>query len=111
MSYYQAILARLSHRFGPDNIERVDPDILAADIPFVDALEKLDIPLSDEDRKNINRWPRGVQQAVRWATHSAVDRKDKLPVTFGGAPGSYFEVTIWETSGGMCIFFRGPTPL
>ncbi len=111
MTYFQAILARLSYRFSPENIATVDPEILASDLPLVDALEKLDIPLSDHDRRYVGSWPHGLQQAIRGAVHSAVNRKEKLAVTFGGAPSAFFEVTIWEASGGMAILFRGPIPL
>ncbi|MEX0799899.1 MAG: hypothetical protein WD379_01625 [Dehalococcoidia bacterium] len=112
MTYYQAIVARLTERFSPENVITVNPEILAADIPLVEALEKLEIELSQQDKDYINMWPRGLQQAVRWATHAAVDRpeEERLAVTFGGAPSSFFEVTIWETSGGMAIQFRGPVP-
>jgi hypothetical protein len=116
MGAYQSLGVQLNQPFSPESIHLVNPSDLAPGIKLVDAWQNVLAEFggySEQNRQFAQLWSDtapALEEAVRASLYNAVNRDNRLPVTFGGRPSSHFEVTLWETSGGLSILLGMPLP-
>ena len=118
MPRMQTAVSAFNTSFGPARIAENDADVLAPDsgASFSEALVRSGVELDDATAAFVDRWPTGIQAAVRAVLADNLRREGTVPVTFAWAPGYDFEVSIWdvrdtaETAGGITILFKSRYP-
>ena len=116
MPLLQAMAERANVRFNRENIVSLSVDTFRAPATFGDMAAALDIARTPVEREFLDTWPRALQDAIRAALSSAVNRTPRFPVTFLWMPGYDFEVMISEARtvggsiGGVSIFLRSRYP-
>ena len=121
MPWLQQVAERANMIFGRDNIKSIDLGALEPGTRLSELARRLDIADADPARADaeaayLDGWPDGLQEAIRGALFSAVNRESRLPVTIAWSPGYDYEVTITESvgvdgsSGGMTIILRSRYP-
>ena len=115
MPLFQAMAERANHAFNRHNIGSIDASALATE-SFGEAAGKLGIAASAPERAFLETFPPAIQEALRAALRSALQRTPRLPVTFAWAPGYDFELLISEAKtvggsiGGITLFVRTRYP-
>lgn len=116
MPWIQRMATVANVQFGPGAIEQIDLAKLGPGTGLADIAASLGIATTGPEREYLNSWPAGLQEAVRAALYSAVNRDVRLPVTIAWMPGYDFEVTVAEAAGtsqsigGMTILMRSRYP-
>ena len=118
MPRMQTAVSAFNASFGPQGIRELDGAVFATDsgLSFSEALQRSGVELEEATAAFVDRWPSGIQAAVRAVLADNLRRDGTVPVTFAWAPGYDFEVSIWdvrdtaETAGGITILFKSRYP-
>lgn len=118
MPRMQTAVSAFNASFGPQGIQEMDAEVLApgSEATFSEALVRSGVDLDAATAAFVDRWPTGIQAAVRAVLADNLRRDGTVPVTFAWAPGYDFEVSIWdvrdtaETVGGITILFKSRYP-
>ncbi len=114
MPIFLKIAERFNERFRSDNIGAVRVDALAPGSTLSQFASNLGIAMTADERAFLERWPAGLQEALRAVLESAAKRRQ--PVSLTWAPGYDYEVRLWEarstakTQGHITIHLRGRYP-
>lgn len=105
MPMFQAMSERANARFNRERIHEVDAahlgfdaarNVVAGGVTLAALATKLDIAITEAEKKHLETWPPALQEALRAALLSALNRTPRLPVTISWAPGYDYELQIWE---------------
>lgn len=123
MPWMQAFVGRLNDRFNAQNIGSVNIDVLKMPGTMLgDAAQQstdgtAPIKATNEEKNYINsNIPSALQEAIRAVLYDAVNRPDRMPVTFVWFPAASWQIEICEvagtaaTKGGISVILRGPIP-
>ena len=120
MPRMQTAVTALNVTFGAERIGELEPAAFALGGDGAETLSaafvRVGVELEDETQRYIDRWPSGIQAAVRATVYENLARDGRVPITFAWAPGYDFEVTIWdvrdtsETAGGITILLKSRYP-
>ena len=118
MPRMQTAVSAFNASFGPQGIAEMDPSVFAADadLSLSESFQRAGVELEEATAAFVDRWPTGIQAALRAVLHDNLTRGGTVPVTFAWAPGYDFEISIWdvrdtaETAGGITILFKSRYP-
>ena len=123
MPMFQAMSERANARFNRERIHEVDTahfglqrNAVATGITLSALATSLGIAMTAAEKKYLNTWPPALQEVLRAALLSAVNRTPRMPVTISWAPGYDYEVNLWESRaagksmGGLTILLRSRYP-
>ena len=83
---------------------------------FATLAGELGIAPEASEQQYLKSWPPSIQEAIKAAVKSALQRSPRIPVTVSWAPGYDFELMISESRnigdsvGGITIFLRSRYP-
>jgi hypothetical protein len=123
MPAMQKMSERANALFNRDRINDVDvkafninPQEVGASDVLATIAASLKVAETPDEKKYLKTWPAALQEALRAALLSALNRKPRLPVTISWAPGYDYEIDIWEarsttkSAAAMTILLRSKYP-
>lgn len=123
MPFMQAFVGRLNERFNAQNIGSVNENVLKTPgTKLGDAAQKstggtAPIKATDKEKSYVsNEVPPALQEALRATLYDAVNRPNRMPVTFVWFPAASWQIEICEVAGtaasqgGISVILRGPIP-
>jgi hypothetical protein len=117
MPTMQAMAEKANAVFNREHVGHVDRNAVAPGKTLAESCQELGIVERTDTAAidYLNTWPKGLQEALRAAVASAVERK--LPVTIAWQAWYDYDLDISElpgtpsSIGGMTIVLRSPRPL
>lgn len=119
MPQYQAIVDAANKLLNRDSVDLLAVTLqtpLAGDSALITLARAIGLSLAADQERFLSAWPPSIQTAIQGAVYGALDRPERMPVTFAWAPGADFQATIWEVAGttasrgGVTILLNSPYP-
>lgn len=99
MPAMQAMTERANVLFNRENIDKIDPQLLAPGVDLPTAARELGIAATEAEVAFLSTWPAGLQEALRATLYSALTTAPRLPVTLAWAPGYDYEMNLFQAAG------------
>ncbi len=77
----------------------MDSSLLAPGRNFVESAVELKIAVSEADQNYLRALPAGVQESLRSALYTAVNRQPRTPVQIVWTPALYATLAVWDVAG------------
>jgi len=121
MPSFQAMGARASNVFGPDNIEAIDETHFEPGKDLPSSAELIGITKNPQDKAVLAAIPDSIKDAIRASIYKNLSRPkaSRYTVSWAWAPAADYELTIWEVGpaptipgsrGGITILLKTKTP-
>ena len=116
MPLFQLMAERTNAAFNRQNIVHIEANKLESAGSLGEIAASLGIATTSGERDFLNSFPLAIQEALKAAVRSAVNRTPRLPVTIAWAPGYDFELMVSESKtvsgsiGGLTLFVRSRYP-